>query len=374
VRVSASLTFTGELQGVILELGAPGAPPGTILPDGQHGFLLQLELSCGTMHLSFFMGVNRDKPDRWKEDIRKSVDLYNRWFMRFAPSAFRAERLKATKWVEDTLNWTRHLRDLSPSVLKQHPGMLPTLRMACCPPIARDRLIGLAAVNPAIVGRMELENRLPVRLSPEVLDAELIKIGRIIQRLADRDIFTWLDSTRAPARADIHRAASIVADRVCGASADPIIRNAQEARQLELIGEWLRRRGYTNLPPGRRVRFSDMAPGTFAFRLNIPVELEGMAKSINIPVDVAIKPLESLPTDLPLLVEAKSAGDFTNVNKRRKEEATKMSQLRHKFGLAVHYILFLCGYFDGGYLGYEASEGIDWVWEHRIDDLAEFGL
>lgn len=38
------------------------------------------------------------------------------------------------------------------------------------------------------------------------------------------------------------------------------------------------------------------------------------------------------------------------------------------------YILFLCGYFDSGYLGYEAAEGIDWVWEHRIDDFEEFGL
>jgi len=31
---------------------------------------------------------------------------------------------------------------------------------------------------------------------------------------------------------------------------------------------------------------------------------------------------------------------------------------------------FLCGYFEPGYLGYEASEGIDWIWEHRINDLA----
>jgi hypothetical protein len=30
--------------------------------------------------------------------------------------------------------------------------------------------------------------------------------------------------------------------------------------------------------------------------------------------------------------------------------------------------------FDSGYLGYESAEGIDWVWEHRIDDLAEFGF
>jgi len=31
-------------------------------------------------------------------------------------------------------------------------------------------------------------------------------------------------------------------------------------------------------------------------------------------------------------------------------------------------------YFDSGYLGYEAAEGIDWVWEHRLNDLQEFGL
>ena len=31
------------------------------------------------------MAVNRDKPDRWKTDIARSVDMYNDWFMNFAP-------------------------------------------------------------------------------------------------------------------------------------------------------------------------------------------------------------------------------------------------------------------------------------------------
>ena len=52
----------------------------------------------------------------------------------------------------------------------------------------------------------------------------------------------------------------------------------------------------------------------------------------------------------------------------------KVSQLRLTYGEDIQFILFLCGYFDSGYLGYEAAEGIDWVWEHRIDDLKEFGL
>jgi type II restriction enzyme len=108
--------------------------------------------------------------------------------------------------------------------------------------------------------------------------------------------------------------------------------------------------------------------------MNVPVKLEGGLTTINIPIDAVIKPLGSDPKDLPIFFEAKSAGDFTNTNKRRKEEAVKMAQLRSNYGAAVRFNLFLCGYFDSGYLGYEAAEGIDWVWEHRIDDLEKFGL
>lgn len=95
---------------------------------------------------------------------------------------------------------------------------------------------------------------------------------------------------------------------------------------------------------------------------------------MKIPVDTVIMPKTAKARELPIFIEAKSAGDFANVNKRRKEEAVKMAQLRHTYGDEVRFNLFLCGYFDSGYLGYEAAEGIDWMWEHRIDDLAEFGL
>jgi type II restriction enzyme len=120
-----------------------------------------------------------------------------------------------------------------------------------------------------------------------------------------------------------------------------------------------------------------MSAGTFSFRMNVPIKLEGLTQTINIPVDAVIKPKGSAAGELPIFIEAKSAGDFTNTNKRRKEEAVKMSQLRstyEKKGSPIRFNLFLCGYFDSGYLGYEAAEGIDWVWEHRIDDLALFGI
>ena len=67
-------------------------------------------------------------------------------------------------------------------------------------------------------------------------------------------------------------------------------------------------------------------------------------------------------------------GNVTNTNKRRKEEVTKYTQLKRTYGQGVRFVLFLCVYFDAGYLGYEAADGIDWVWEHRIEDFEDFGV
>jgi type II restriction enzyme len=105
--------------------------------------------------------------------------------------------------------------------------------------------------------------------------------------------------------------------------------------------------------------------------MNVPV---GKAHKVNITIDVVVQPKKPRKDRLPILIEAKSAGDFTNTNKRRKEEATKIRQLQATYGKGVVFVLFLCGYFGSDYLGYEAAEGIDWVWEHRIDDLAKLGL
>jgi len=319
------------------------------------------------------MAVNRDKPDQWKSDISESVDMYNDWFMNFAPDAYRSTRIQTTKDVEDTLKATRNLKDITPTIFRAKSAVLPTLRMSTCPPLAVDRLISLAGVSKNLVAKLE-KGRIPPRMAAPTVDKDLKKIGDIIEKMADPDIFVWLSRQDSPTEQELYRAATIVADRLCGSVANPIIRNAQEKRQLAFIKAWLEVRGYNLIPPRNAAKMDTMPPGTFAFRLNVPVKLEGLAKTVNIPVDAVVMPKTANSGDLPLLIEAKSAGDFTNVNKRRKEEAQKMTQLRSTYGDQVSFILFLCGYFDSGYLGYEAAERIDWVWEHRIDDLSKFGL
>lgn len=320
------------------------------------------------------MPVNLDKPQKWKADVALSVDMYNAWFMKFAPVAFRSTRLETTKSVEAALHATGNLTDIRPSTLRAHPSILSTLRMSTCPPLAVDRLIGLSGASPSMVKRMEDEHKLPVRMVTAQVDLELTKITNIIEKMADPDIFVWLGRAAAATEVEIHRAATIVADRLCGAVANPIVRNAQEKRQLLEIKTWLEARGYRQLAAGEGTRFNTMPAQTFSFRLNVPVKLEGGTTTVNIPIDAVIMPKGAEPGTFPLFFEAKSAGDFANVNKRRKEEAVKMMMLRSTYGSGVRFNLFLCGYFDSGYLGYEAAEGIDWVWEHRIDDLALFGL
>ncbi|SRR6266508_864736 len=144
------------------------------------------------------MPVNSDKPQGWKKDIARSVDLYNDWFIKFAPQAYRTVRAEATVAVENALKLTKNLTDLSPSILRQHPSVLQILRMSTAPPIARDRLIGLAGVPAGLVFSMELTERMPRRASE--IEANLKKIIATILKLCDRDLFSWLDTGLKPKR------------------------------------------------------------------------------------------------------------------------------------------------------------------------------
>ncbi len=318
------------------------------------------------------MPVNSNKPLRWKKDISQSVDMYNDWFMRFAPKAYRDTRLRTTETVRRAMEATRGLASLDADTLRAHPEVICVLRMSTCPPIAVDRLIGLTGIAGALVKTMDKFCKIPPNASARSVTEALARIGDVIRRLLDRDILVWLDRRRDPTEDEMQRASTVIADRLCGAQTNPIIRNAQEQRQLDKVKDWLVARGYRQVEPADIADHRKMQPGTFCYRLNVSVRQGN--RRLNVPVDIAVMPLKPRGFHWPLLVEAKSAGDYTNVNKRRKEEATKIKQLRDTYGRSVRYVLLLGGYFDSGYLGYEASEGIDWVWEHRIDDFERMGL
>lgn len=327
---------------------------------------------CPPAALCFDTGlINSDKPHLWKADIAASVDQYNEWFVEFAPLTYRETRAKTTETVRNGLLTLNDLLKLDAEFLTRNPGLLQILRMATAPPLARDRLVGLAYTTKPVVERLE-KRQLPSGMSRAALMEHLERICAVIEKLLDRDLFPWVEDKRTPSEVERQRASTIVADRLCGALSDPIVRNAQEQRQLKVIEDFLVRLEYKKKPLPAGGSLKDMEPGTFTFRLGVLVGSTDYR--VNIPIDAVIQRKRVRANRMPILIEAKSAGDFTNPNKRRKEEATKIAQLKKAHGTDIEYILFLCGYFDAGYLGYEAAEGLDWVWEHRTDDLLQVGL
>lgn len=166
--------------------------------------------------------------------------------------------------------------------------------MSTCPPIARDRLVGLAGVTKSLVQNIEDSENLHIspRMQRARLITELQRISDIINKMADPDIFTWIPEKRTPDETEIIRSSTIVADRLYGAVADPIIRNAQEKRQLAAITKLLQNKEYVSAKNG--VSYDEMIPGTFSFHTNVPVYVAGeQGETVNIPVDVAIMPLSA---------------------------------------------------------------------------------
>jgi len=78
--------------------------------------------------------------------------------------------------------------------------------------------------------------------------------------MRDVDIFPWLAEKRRPTKEERFRSSTIVADRLCGAVADPIVRNAQEKRQLALIEDYLTERGYKKIAPPTATPITQMEP------------------------------------------------------------------------------------------------------------------
>lgn len=322
------------------------------------------------------MAINADKTHLWKADVERSIDFYNDWFVRFAPETYRTQRKATTAAVLDAFGKTKNLAAIEPSVLHDSPGLLPILRMVTAPPLARDRLMGLAHVGKSLIdtleGKEDMPPRLPQRMNKAELMENLQRLCDILAELIDDDLLPWVASGEKPGKKDLDRAATVIADRMCGASSDPIIRNAQERRQLATLGRWLRRNGYREVSTKDVKDPYGMPAGTFAFRLSL--QAGDVKATVKIPIDCVVKPLNAPNRAFPILIEAKSAGDATNTNKRRKEEAQKLHQLKQRYGNNVVFLLYLCGYFEPGYLGYEAAEGIDWVWEHRTGDFASLLL
>ena len=306
----------------------------------------------------------------WVDDTQESVTEYNAWYLIFSAAAYREAHADALRLTERTFNVTNNLRGLNAPLLWRNPEIIRGLRMTSSPPWAVDRLIGISGAGEGLI--RALENDSTGRRRETTNTPQLVTIIGTLERGYDHDLLPWLGEERDPTDVELERAKQIIADRLALSVANPVIRNEQEARQLRGLQRWLTEREYQE-SENQEGPYYMMAPGTY----RIHVDAEGRrdnGNQVKVPVDIVIMPMGAQPGDLPILMECKSAGDFTNVNKRRKEESDKHRNLVNRHGEDVRYVLFLSGYFGANYLNYERDAGIQWFWHHRINDIAQLRL
>jgi XamI restriction endonuclease len=226
-----------------------------------------------------------------------------------------------------------------------------------------DRFVGFSGANKSLVTTMERKGEIPSKTRRLHLQLEVM--CDFLRTLLDPGLFCWLEENRAPSANERDKALLVIGERLATAFYLPMLRNAQEARQRELICAYLEGEGFEESLASPL----EMEAGRFGFGRNVRV-VRADGEPQNLPVDCVISPLDA---ELPLAcLELKSAGDFTNVNKRRKEESDKHEALKRTHGDGTVFLLQLFGYFGRPYLGFEAAAGIDWAWDHRLADLAPY--
>jgi len=145
---------------------------------------------------------------------------------------------------------------------------------------------------------------------------------------------------------------------------DPLL-SELEKKQLAALKRLLLRHGYKRININDAGNLDAMPPGTFT----IP---RGLSKQVPVKasIDCLVKPIHTSKRDKPFVLELKASGNASTTTRLRRKEYQKFTHLRDRYGENIGFILLFCGYFDPGYLGYVAAEGIDWVWAHRLGDLS----
>lgn len=314
--------------------------------------------------------TSREGLEFWQRDIKESVDYYNHWYRSTVSRKYYSIRNSISQQVQSLFDCTNDLLDCNVAYMKEKPDCINYLRFITAPPISRERLCGLSHVPLTILKGLESGRR--VDDGDEEKLSSLASLLECLLAFHDQELFPWLNGgERSFELRD--KALCVVVDRMSQTVVDTVMRNEQEKRQLHVISEYLHTKGYQFIHPRKVADFRRMPVGSYTFHLNVPVTMAD-EYAVNISVDVLIKCFSMGVKSFPLLIECKSSGDYTNTNKRRKEEAVKMQQLRRVYGDDIKFILFLGGYFNLGYLQYESAEGISWVWEHRITDLGIHGV
>jgi hypothetical protein len=137
------------------------------------------------------------------------------------------------------------------------------------------------------------------------------------------------------------------------------------------VADYLNARGYREHPYSSDQVRAKGEPGTYKLDAHVPLVMRTRS---TVAIDVVIQRMRRDAAQIPLLLDVKSSPSFATAYKHQMQGAEKLKWLRMNYGNSVPFVLMLGGYFDAGYLGVQAAEEVDWVWEHRLEDVEGLGV
>lgn len=308
--------------------------------------------------------MNADKSNIWQLDIEQSSSMMVEWLHTSAKEIISNLRSQEVAKISKLILELDGRIELSELIL-QNPTVLMILRALTIRDIGMSQFSTFTGYGGTLIKRIEMGETIPER-------EFALKAASILANEMDYTLVPWLNEKRLPDNTEVNRAAIIALDRILRRTLSTKMRYKHEPRQLGKLEEYLVRRGYSKIDRSVvRQSLIEMPNGTFSFGVNVEGKRPD-GEVLKQQVDALIKPFSKSIGLLPIFLEAKSMSDTVNPNKRQKEEFAKVLNVRNKWQQGSNYLFFILllgGTVPYRYLENEAGFGLDWIWEHRIEDL-----
>jgi transcriptional regulator with XRE-family HTH domain len=305
--------------------------------------------------------MNARSPEKWEADRTEAKYQIITWLSEVT----NAEdlRLKIETTTQATLENLIGRQSLKDIILSD-PRSLTVLRSLTRRDIGTSQMATFLGITTNNLESLEAGRKSPINVAT---DAEVILLKEL-----DHSLSSWITEAREPTDEEMNRTLWIASDRMLRRSTSTSLRYQHEPRQLAKLEQYLQGQGYVAVESSsvKDLR-RGMPKGSYAFRVNVEGQTsDGLA--LKQTVDALIKPFSPSDDLLPIFLEAKSMTDEVNPNKRQKEEAQKVESARRRWQTPeerLNFVLLLGGTVPKRYLQVEAGSDLDWVWEHRVEDL-----
>ncbi len=305
--------------------------------------------------------MNATSSEKWENDRIVAKEEIIDWLA--ITTSTKNSRSLVENQISDLLNELSILKSVEKAIVK-NPQILTSLRSLTRRDIGTSQIATFLGVGTSMYEAIERAEK-PVA-------PILSNIVSLLQKELDESLAPWIVENRSPTKDEMNRSVIVAADRILKRSTSTELRYKHEPRQLDKLKRYLDSKGYNEVNgTGISNPRKDMKSGSYAFRVNIDgLTIDGVTLKQN--VDTLIMPFSKSSDVLPIFLEAKSMTDEVNPNKRQKEEAQKVDNVRRKWqgkNERLNFVLLLGGTVPRRYLEVEAGSGLDWIWEHRISDL-----